>query len=86
MNNPRPKAHPAREAQIKNRLGQTHRRLTDIASIERNASLVGGYGSKGEFDPERQRLIEETDRLLDELAAVGGTLPFEPRGNTRIPP
>ncbi len=71
--------NPAREAQINNRLGQIHRRLDDIAAIEANAARVGGYGSKGEFDPERQRLIEDTDCLLDELAAIGGTLPFEPR-------
>jgi len=70
---------PVREAQINNRLGQIHRRLGDISAIEAKAVLVGGYGSKGEFDPERQRLIEETDRLLDELAAIGGTLPFEPK-------
>lgn len=54
-------------------------RLTDIAAIEAKAARVGGYGSKGEFDPERQRLIEETDRLLNGLAAIGGTVPFEPR-------
>ena len=69
--------NPAREAQIQNRLGQIHRRLADIATIEANAAHVGGYGSKGEFDPERQRLIDETDRLLYELAASGGTLPSE---------
>ena len=71
--------NPAREAQINNRLGQIHRRLADIATTEANAARVGGYGSKGEFDPERQRLIEETDCLLDELAAIGGTVSFEPR-------
>ena len=79
MTNPNPKINPAREAQINDRLGQIHHRLADIAAIEAKAALVGGYGSKGEFDPERQRLIEETDRLLNGLAAIGGTLPFEPR-------
>ncbi len=74
-----PNLNPAREAQINNRLGQIHRRLAHIAAIETYAARVGGYGSKGEFDPERQRLIEESDRLLDELAEIGGTLPFEPR-------
>lgn len=54
-----------------------HRRLAGIAEIEAKAAPFGSYGSKGEFDPERQRLIEETDRLLDELTAIGGTLPFE---------
>ena len=72
-----PPPSPIREAKINNRLGQIHRRLADIATIEAMAALVAGYGSNGEFDPERQRLIEETDRLLDELAAIGGTLPFE---------
>ena len=74
-----PQPNPAREARINDWLGQIHRRLADIAAIEAKAVLVGGYGSKGDFDPERQRLIEETDRLLDELTAIGGTLPFKPR-------
>ena len=79
MTKTNPQPNPVREVQINDRLGQIHRRLADIAAIEVKAALVGGYGSKGEFDPERQRLIEETDRLLDELTAIGGTLPFESR-------
>lgn len=79
MTKTNPQPNPVREARINDRLGQIHRRLADIAAIEAKAALVGGYGSKGEFDPERQRLIEETDHLLDELAAIGGTLPFEPK-------
>ena len=79
MTNPNPKTNLTRDALINDRLGQIHRRLADIAAMEAKAALVGGHGSKGEFDAERQRLIEETDRLLDELAAIGGTLPFEAR-------
>jgi|GEM_PF-1640207 len=79
MTKTNPQPNPVREARFNDRLSQIHRRLADIAAIEAKAALVGGYGSKGEFDPERQRLIEETDRLLDELAAIGGTLSFEPK-------
>lgn len=79
MTNANPKTNSVCEAQINDRLRCIHRRLADIAAIEANAALVGGYGSRGEFDLERQRLIEETDRLLDELAAIAGMLLFEPR-------
>ena len=48
------------------RLTDIHDRMAWIARTEARAVLIGGHGSSGEFDPERQRLIEETDRLLDE--------------------
>lgn len=76
MKNTNTRTNPAREALINDRLAQIHRRLADIAAIEAKAARVGGYGSKGEFDPERQRLTEETDCLLDELTAISSTLPF----------
>jgi hypothetical protein len=74
-----PCSNPIREAQINQRLEQIHRRLQQISDLEANAALVKGVGSRGEFDAERQRLINETDRLLDELAAIGGSPKYHSR-------
>lgn len=71
--------NPVREAQINQRLHHIHQRLEQIAAIEAKASLVRGRGSNGEFDPERQRLIDETERLLDELQAIGGSPKYHPK-------
>ena len=73
-----PCTNPAREGQINRRLEAIHPRLQQIADIEANAARVGGIGADGRFDPERSRLIAETDRLLDELAAIGGSPAFRP--------
>lgn len=70
--------NPAREAQINRRLEAIHRRLRQIADIEASAARVGGIGADGRFDPERSRLIAETDDLLDELAAIGGSPVWRP--------
>jgi hypothetical protein len=70
-------SNPIRETQINGRLGQIHDRLARISTIEANAARVKGFGSSGEFDPERQRLIVETDRLLDELTAIGGSQKYK---------
>ncbi|PKP92514.1 MAG: hypothetical protein CVT77_08630 [Alphaproteobacteria bacterium HGW-Alphaproteobacteria-16] len=73
-----PSTNPIRETQINNRLDQIHRRLSQIADIEAEAAPFKGIGSNGEFDPERQRLIEETDRLLDELQGITGSPKYRP--------
>lgn len=70
--------NPAREAQINRRLEAIHRRLQQIADMEANAARVGGSAADGRFDPERSRLIAETDRLLDELKAIGGSPTYRP--------
>jgi hypothetical protein len=74
-----PCSNPIREAQINNRLAQIHRRLDQIADIEAKAAPHKGFGANGELDPERQRLTEETDRLLDELSAIGGSPKYHPK-------
>lgn len=73
-----PTTNPALETRINDRLDQIHRRLADIAAIEANAAHVGGYGAKGEFEPERDRLTAETDRLLVDLEAINGSPKFHP--------
>lgn len=74
-----PCTNPALESRINDRLDQIHHRLADIAAIEANAARVGGYGAHGEFQPERERLTAETERLLDELEAIGGSPQFHPK-------
>ncbi|MFL6846647.1 MAG: hypothetical protein ACJ8ER_17410 [Allosphingosinicella sp.] len=64
---------------MSDRLAQIHDRLVWISETEAKAALIKGFGANGEFDPERQRLVEETDRLLDELAAIGGSPKYQPK-------
>ena len=68
--------NPARERQINERLEAIHRRLKWIADTEANAARCGR--SEGRFDQERSKLIAETDILLDQLAAIGGSPAFRP--------
>lgn len=65
--------NPVRETQINTRLEHIHRRLFRIAAIEAKAAPFKGLGSNGEFDPERQWLIEAIDQLLDELQRIAGS-------------
>lgn len=64
------------EEQIRSRLQQIHARHAWIAEREANAAWCGGYGARGEFSAEHTRLTTETDQLLNQLKALGGTLPF----------
>jgi hypothetical protein len=73
-----PSTNPIRETQINNRLEQIHRHLSQIADIEAKAAPFKGIGPNGEFDAERQRLIEETDRMLDELQSIAGLPKYHP--------
>lgn len=58
------------EDRINAQLQQTHARLSQIADIEAKAAPVRGYGARGEFEPERDRLTSETDRLLDRMNTI----------------
>ena len=57
---------------INARLQQIHERLGQVADIEAKAAPVLGYGARGEFEPERDRLIAETDHLLDRMSTIIG--------------
>ena len=72
------KTDPIREARLNQRLDQIHQRLEKIAGLEAQAALVNGYGAMGEFDPERQRLVDETDAILDAMSAIGASPKFCP--------
>lgn len=69
---------PLTEQQITTRLADIHARLAWIANREAQAAWVNGIGAHGEFSAEHARLTAETDQLLDQLKAIGGTLPFDP--------
>jgi hypothetical protein len=58
---------PKREAELLARLDSIHRRVEWMATTEGRAALVKGIGANGEFWPEKKRLLDETDRILDEL-------------------
>ena len=74
-----PSTNPLLEQRIQQRLTAIHRRLGTIADTEAAAAPHGGFGAHGELDPERTRLIGETDMMLDRLSVIGGCLPFRPR-------
>ena len=55
---------------IKQRLRTLSLRLQDIAEMEARDAPGGGLAAQGILDPERQRIIEETDALLDRWEAL----------------
>jgi hypothetical protein len=65
------------EEQLNDRLDALHARLAWISNTEARAAWIGGVGAKGEFDPERTKLIEEAERALDKLKASGGSPKFK---------
>lgn len=51
---------------INARIDRIRRRLQEIADLEARDALTGGPAARGILDPERSRLIERTEELLDE--------------------
>ncbi|WP_428929718.1 hypothetical protein [Marinibacterium sp. SX1] len=47
-----------------------HKRLEWISEEEARSALVGGIAAQGSFQPERDRIIQRTDELLDEWTAL----------------
>ncbi len=56
-----------REAKLARRLEAIHKRVQWMANEEARAAWVGGIAARGEFLAEKERLLDETDRILDEL-------------------
>ena len=50
-----------------NKLAEIHRRLQEISDQEAASVWVRGLAASGIHEAERDRLIEETERLLDEI-------------------
>ncbi len=55
------------EQQLWKRLEHIHARIQWMADAEARAAMVGGEAANGQFWPEKLRLCDETDRILDEL-------------------
>jgi hypothetical protein len=56
--------HPKLQ-QIFDRLAAIHHQVQRIADEEAKAALVGGVAAQGVLDPQRQRLLDESEKLLD---------------------
>lgn len=57
---------------LEQRLMHIHDRIKWIANAEERATWLKGYGARGEFEPERDRLLAEAERVLDELSNTRG--------------
>ena len=64
------------EAELNDRLDALHGRLAWISDVEARAAWINGYGSHGEFDAERDKLIAAAEAVLDALGAIGGSPKF----------
>lgn len=64
---------------IRDRLALIDRLIQWISRREDLAAWVGGYGAHGELDPMRERLLIQSNRLLDRLQVLGGTPAFQYR-------
>ena len=66
------------EEELNARLDAIHARLQWISDAEARAAWVNGLAARGILDTERERLIQETERVLDDLQAMGGSPRFKP--------
>jgi hypothetical protein len=57
----------ARADKLAARLLAIHRRMEWIADEEARSAWVRGLAAQGHFLDEKERLIDETDRILDDL-------------------
>lgn len=57
------------EAKIQARLTQIHDRIQWLADEEARAAWVKGAAADGRFWPEKLRLLDEAEALLDKLEA-----------------
>jgi hypothetical protein len=56
-----------RKRAIEQRLKDIHERVQWMADAEARSALVNGWAADGHLWPEKEKLIEESERLLDEL-------------------
>ena len=65
------------EERLGARLAAIRERMSTIADLEAAAAPVGGIAARGIFEDEKDRLIAETDQILDRLTQLGASLPFQ---------
>lgn len=58
------------EEQLNARLLQIQKRLEWISDEEARSAWVKGVAAKGHFEAERDRLLDETDSILDRLRGL----------------
>ena len=56
-------------AQLEVRLSHIHRRVQWIADEEARSAWVQGFAARGGLMPEKIKLLDETDSILDKLMA-----------------
>lgn len=66
------------EQELNNRLDAIHARLKWIADAEARSAWVKGLAARGIFAEERDRLIAETEKVVDALEKLGGSPEFPP--------
>lgn len=60
------------EQHLVDRLGGLHRRINEIADLEARSALVGGWAAQGNMMPEKEQLIEQAERIIDQLMGPSG--------------
>ena len=56
-----------REKNLLHRLDVIHSRVQWMADTEARAAWIGGFGASGELLAAKERLLDETERILAEL-------------------
>ena len=56
-------------AQLEVRLNHIHTRVQWIADEEARSAWVKGFAARGDLMPEKIKLLDETDKILDKLMA-----------------
>jgi hypothetical protein len=57
----------ANEKGLEARLLEIHKRLQWIADTEARAAWVAGYGARGEFEDERDLLLQQAEDIVTKL-------------------
>ena len=61
------------EKALWDRLGQIHGRVQWMADEEARSAWVGGEAARGVLMPEKMKLIEEAEQVLDRIEAMQDT-------------
>lgn len=60
-------------------VGRIHNRVNEIAKLEARSALVNGWAAQGHLMPEKERLIQQAEDILDQLLP-----PSLPKNNTPV--